>query len=68
MILIQLGTSRLSAERRLHAIERRLERDPDLKVQDHNFMEEYEELKSHGISNIPRREEYLLIFTTPSSL
>jgi len=29
---IQLGTSRLSAERRLHAIERRLERDPDLKV------------------------------------
>jgi hypothetical protein len=37
-----LGTSRLSAERRLHAIERRLERDPDLKMQYHNFMKEYE--------------------------
>jgi len=40
----QLGTSCLSAERRLHAIERRLERDPDLEVQYHNFMKEYEEL------------------------
>jgi len=40
----QLGASRLSAERRLHTIERRLERDPDLKVQYHNFMKEYEEL------------------------
>jgi hypothetical protein len=40
----QLGTSRLSAERRLHAIERRLERDPDLKVQYHNFMKENEDL------------------------
>jgi hypothetical protein len=40
----QLGTSRLSAERRLNAIERRLEQDPDLKVQYHNFMKEYEEL------------------------
>jgi len=30
--------------RRLHTIERRLERDPDLKVQYHNFMKEYEEL------------------------
>jgi len=29
----QLGSSRLSAERRLHAIERRLEREPELKVQ-----------------------------------
>jgi len=41
---MQLGSSRLSAERRLHAIERRLERDPELKVQHHNFMKEYEEL------------------------
>jgi hypothetical protein len=40
----QLGTSRLSAERRLHAIERRLERDPELKIQYHNFMKEYEDL------------------------
>ena len=40
----QLGSSRLSAESRLHAIERRLERDPDLKVQYHHFMKEYEEL------------------------
>jgi hypothetical protein len=40
----QLGTSRLSAERRLHAIERRLERDPELKVQYYNFMKEYEDL------------------------
>jgi len=40
----KLGTSRPFAERRLHAVERRLERDPDLKVQCHNFMKEYEEL------------------------
>jgi len=40
----QLGASRLSAERRLHAIERRLERDPQLKVQYHSFMKKYEEL------------------------
>jgi hypothetical protein len=39
-----LGTSRLSSGRRLHAIERRLERDPNLKSQYHNFMKEYEEL------------------------
>jgi hypothetical protein len=40
----RLGTSRLSAERRLHAIERRLERDPVLKKQYHDFMQEYEDL------------------------
>jgi len=40
----QLGISCLSAEQRLHAIERRLERDQDLKVQYHNFMKGYEEL------------------------
>jgi hypothetical protein len=40
----QLETFRLSAERRLHAIEHMLEQDPDIKVQYHNFMKEYEEL------------------------
>ena len=40
----QLGSTRLSAERRLHAIERRLERDPELKVLYHNFMKEHEDL------------------------
>jgi len=40
----QLGASCLSAERRLHATERRLEKDPDLKVQYHSLMKEYEEL------------------------
>ena len=44
MVPKPLGSSRISAERRLHAIERRLERDPELKVQYHNFMKEYEEL------------------------
>jgi hypothetical protein len=39
-----LGMSRLSTERILHAIERRLEQNPDLKIQYHNFMKEYEEL------------------------
>ena len=34
----------LSSERRSHAIERRLEQDPELKVQYHNLMKEYEEL------------------------
>ena len=40
----QLGSSRLMAEQRLHATERRLDRSPDLKLQYHNFMREYEEL------------------------
>jgi hypothetical protein len=40
----QLGTSRRSAEQRLLAIERRLERNPSLKVQYHQFMNKYEEL------------------------
>ena len=40
----QFGSSRLSAERRLHAIERRLERDPELKIHYHKFMKEYEQL------------------------
>ena len=40
----QLGSARLSAEQRLHAIERRLELNPELKVQYYNFMKEYEEL------------------------
>jgi hypothetical protein len=40
----QLGNFRLSAERRLHAIEGRLELDQALKVQYHNFKKEYEEL------------------------
>lgn len=39
----QFGTSHLTAERRLHTIESRLERDPDLKVKYHKFMKEYEE-------------------------
>jgi hypothetical protein len=34
----------VSAERRLHAIERRLERDPELKVQYHNFVKVYKDL------------------------
>jgi hypothetical protein len=38
------GISRLSAERRLHAIERRLEQDPEFKIQHYNFMRKYEEL------------------------
>ena len=40
----QLGFSRLSTERSLHSIERRLERDPELKFQYHSFMKEYEHL------------------------
>jgi hypothetical protein len=39
-----LGTFRLSAQRRLHAIVRRQEREPDLNSNYHNFMKEYEEL------------------------
>jgi hypothetical protein len=31
-------------QRRLQAIERRLERDPELKLQYHNFMREYQDL------------------------
>ena len=39
----QLASSCLSAERKMHAIESRLERQPDLKVQYHKSMV-YEEL------------------------
>ena len=38
----QLATSQISSEQRSHAIERRLERDPELKIQYHNFMRKYE--------------------------
>jgi hypothetical protein len=40
----QLGTSHLTAERRLHAIQCKLERDQDLKIKYHKFTKEYEEL------------------------
>jgi len=40
----QLGSSRHTEERRLHAIERRPEKQPDLKSQYHEFMKEYEEI------------------------
>jgi len=40
----QLGSPRLFAERRLHAIERRLEREPELKIQYHIFIKENEKL------------------------
>ena len=40
----QLGSTRLSSKRKLHAIERRLEREPEHNLQYHNFMKEYEEL------------------------
>jgi len=55
----QLGSSRLSAERRLHAIERRLEKHPNLKVQYHKFMKEYEEL-GHMKSQEPKQLCYFL--------
>ena len=38
----ELGTSRRMAETRLCSLERRLDRDPELKTQYHNFMQEYE--------------------------
>jgi hypothetical protein len=38
----QLGTSRRMAENRLLSLERRLDRDPELKTQYHNFMQDYE--------------------------
>ena len=40
----QLGTSCLSAERRSHAFESKLEQDPEFKIQYHNFVRKYEEL------------------------
>jgi hypothetical protein len=38
----ELGTSRRMAENRLLAIERRLDKDPELKKHYHNFMKDYE--------------------------
>jgi len=40
----QHGSARLAAERRLHAIVRRLERDPELKFLYHNSMRKYKRL------------------------
>jgi hypothetical protein len=37
MMYLQLGTYRLSTERRLHAAERRLQQDPDLNSSDQDF-------------------------------
>jgi len=54
----QLGASRLSAERRLHTIESRLERDPDLKVQYHNFMKKHEETSQKSVKFQERTEIY----------
>ena len=61
----QLGSSHLSAERRLHAIEHRLERDPELKAQYHNFMKENEEL-GH-MEPVKSQEGKLALFSTTSS-
>jgi cell division protein FtsL len=40
----QLGNSHFTAEQRLHELERKLAQNPELKIQYHNFMKEYEEL------------------------
>jgi len=59
--------SHLSAEGRLHAIERRLERDPELKVQYHNFMKACEELgHMEPVKSLEGR--HTLLSTTSSSL
>jgi hypothetical protein len=70
----QLGASRLSAERRLHAIERGLEKDPELKVQYHSFMKEYEEdlgnmepVNSHRGKNTCYFLPHHLVFKATSS-
>jgi hypothetical protein len=38
-----LSKSRLAAEKRLHHLENKLEQNPELKFQYHNFMKEYED-------------------------
>jgi len=53
----QLGTSRLSAEHRLHAIERKLRRGPKLKVQDCNFMKKHEEISQKKSVKFRQRTE-----------
>jgi hypothetical protein len=63
----QLGSSRLFAERRLHAIERRLERHPDLKVQYNNFMREYEELGHMQPVMSQESKQPWLFFAAPCS-
>ena len=56
----QLGSSRLSAERSLQAIERRLEREPELKVQYHNFMRKYKGLDHRDPVNSQEGKEYAM--------
>ena len=48
----QLGLSRNTAERRFHSLERRLERDPSLKLQYHQFMKEYQHLGHMELANL----------------
>jgi len=50
----QLGYTLLSAEQRMHATKRRVERHPDLKVQYHNFMKGCEKL---GHMNLLKSQE-----------
>jgi len=61
----QLATSLLSSERRLHAIESRLERDPELKVQYHNFTRKFEELDHRDPVN--SQEEKKTCYCLPHS-
>jgi hypothetical protein len=56
----------LSSERRLHATERRLERDPEFKIQYHNLMRKYEELGHRDPVNSQERKEDMFLSTTSS--
>jgi len=62
----ELGSSRLSAERRLHVIERRLERDPELKDQYHNFTKEYEELGHKEPMNSQEGKKHATVYQSSS--
>jgi len=54
MECIQTGTSRLVSEQKPHTTDHKLGQGPKLKVQDHNFMKEHEEI-SHTESVKPQK-------------
>jgi len=58
----QLGFSRLYAERKLHAIESKLEWDPELKVHYHNFMKDYEELAHMEPVNSQKGRKHVSVY------
>jgi len=59
---IIIGSSRLSAEQRLHATNLKLERHTELKVQYHNFMRKYKGLDHRDPVNSQEGKKHVSVY------